>query len=87
MVHRDLKPANIIVGKFGEVYVLDWGLAKVLGGKSLAQDIGTEDQTADLSLTRSGMHYGTPMYMTPEIARGLSDLDEKSDVFSRHSSF
>ena len=82
VVHRDLKPANIIVGKFGEVYVLDWGLAKVLGGKSLAQDIGAEDKNADLSLTRSGMHYGTPMYMTPEIARGLSDLDEKSDVFS-----
>ena len=56
------KPANIIVGKFGEVYVLDWGLAKVLGGKSLAHDIGTDDQTADLSLTRSGMHYGTYVY-------------------------
>ena len=82
VVHRDLKPANIIVGKFGEVYVLDWGLAKVLGEKSLAQELGTQGQPTDLSLTRSGMHYGTPMYMTPEIARGLSDLDEKSDIFS-----
>jgi serine/threonine protein kinase len=82
VVHRDLKPANIIIGKFGEVYVLDWGLAKVMGGKSLAKELGSNPQPGDLSLTRSGMHYGTPMYMTPEIARGLSDLDEKSDVFS-----
>ena len=82
VVHRDLKPANIIVGKFGEVYVLDWGLAKVLGGKSLAKELGESDSSHDLSLTRSGIHYGTPLYMTPEIARGLSDLDEKSDVFA-----
>ena len=82
VVHRDLKPANIIVGKFGEVYVLDWGLAKVLGGKSLAREIGEVESSTDLSLTRSGIHYGTPLYMTPEIARGLSDLDEKSDVFA-----
>jgi len=82
VVHRDLKPANIIVGKFGEVYVLDWGLAKVMGGKTLAKELGNEPEQPDLSLTRSGMHYGTPMYMTPEIARGLSDLDEKSDVFA-----
>jgi len=82
VVHRDLKPANIIVGKFGEVYVLDWGLAKVLGGRRLAMEIGEEESSQDLSLTRSGIHYGTPLYMTPEIARGLSDLDEKSDVFA-----
>jgi len=61
---------------------LDWGLAKVMGGKSIAQDLGAEEKTPDLSLTRSGMHYGTPLYMTPEIARGLSDLDEKSDIFA-----
>ena len=60
VVHRDLKPANIIVGKFGEVYVLDWGLAKVLGGKSLAINLGDEETADDLSLTRSGIHYGTP---------------------------
>ncbi len=82
MVHRDLKPANVIVGKLGEVYVLDWGLAKVMGGKRMASELGEEECSKDLSLTRSGMHYGTPLYMTPEIARGLSDLDEKSDVFS-----
>ena len=70
------------MGKFGEVYVLDWGLAKVLGGKSLAKELGESDSSPDLSLTRSGIHYGTPLYMTPEIARGLSDLDEKSDVFA-----
>lgn len=82
VVHRDLKPANIIVGRFGEVYVLDWGLAKILGGKTLAKEIGESESPPDLSLTRSGIHYGTPLYMTPEIARGLSDLDEKSDVFA-----
>ena len=60
VVHRDLKPANIIVGKFGEVYVLDWGLAKVLGGKSLAKELGESGPSADLNLTRTGIHYGTP---------------------------
>ena len=43
VVHRDLKPANIIVGKFGEVYVLDWGLAKILGGKTLAKELGESE--------------------------------------------
>ena len=82
VIHRDIKPANIIVGKFGEVYVLDWGLAKVMGSTQLADGEGEELSEKDLSLTRSGMHYGTPMYMTPEIARGLSDLDAKSDIFA-----
>ena len=48
----------------------------------MAKELGEPESPPDLSLTRSGIHYGTPLYMTPEIARGLSDLDEKSDVFA-----
>lgn len=85
VIHRDLKPANIIIGKFGEVYVLDWGLAKILGSPSLSSpELMEEDEkeNADFSLTPVGRHYGTPMYMSPEIARGDSDLDHRTDIFS-----
>ena len=83
VIHRDLKPANIIVGKFGEVYVLDWGLAKIKGTPSLVEGgISKEPLPRDLKLTPTGRHYGTPMYMSPEIATGDPQLDERSDVFS-----
>lgn len=83
VIHRDLKPANVIVGKFGEVYVLDWGLAKVMGSPSLSSpELIEESENADVSLTPVGRHYGTPMYMSPEIARGDSELDHRTDVFS-----
>ena len=82
VIHRDLKPANVIIGKFGEVYVLDWGLAKVLGSPALSAPELTEEVNADFSLTPTGRHYGTPMYMSPEIARGDSNLDHRTDVFS-----
>ena len=81
-IHRDLKPANIIVGKFGEVYVLDWGLAKVLGTPSLADPEDIQNEKSDATLTPVGRHYGTPMYMPPEIAKGEPDLDGRTDVFS-----
>ncbi len=83
VIHRDLKPANVIIGKFGEVYVLDWGLAKVLGSPSITSPELIEGKTeTDFSLTPTGRHYGTPMYMSPEIARGDSNLDHRTDIFS-----
>ena len=83
VIHRDLKPANVIIGKFGEVYLLDWGLAKVLGSPSLSSPELLEEETEeDFSLTPVGRHYGTPMYMSPEIALGEEGLDHRTDVFS-----
>jgi len=90
IVHRDLKPSNVMVGAFGEVLVMDWGLAKVLGAEraddvhptaavSPATDRGRDE--AIRSLTGSVM--GTPGYMPPEQARGEVDaIDKRADVFS-----
>ena len=60
VIHRDLKPRNIIVGDFGETYVLDWGLAKHLDGAAM----GTQD--SNQALTQTGQLLGTPAYIPPE---------------------
>ena len=82
VVHRDLKPANIMLGDFGEVYVLDWGLGKVLGTADVAVD-GDDVPTRAGIRTAHGALLGTPGYMPPEQARGRhEDLDARADVYA-----
>ena len=81
VVHRDLKPANLMVDAFGEVTVLDWGLAKVRGEPAppgMEKISGTPGLA--LELTQPGRRFGTPLYMSPEQARGAS-TDERTDVY------
>jgi tetratricopeptide (TPR) repeat protein len=92
VIHRDLKPANVMVGAFGEVHVMDWGLAKVLPeaprrGRESAEErpdsVIETARSADVEAgTQRGKVMGTYAYMPPEQARGEVDrLDERCDVF------
>jgi eukaryotic-like serine/threonine-protein kinase len=93
VVHRDLKPQNIMIGAFGEVLVLDWGVAKILGGAPGAMQSGAPAAASgqrppdapliSATATQHGAVVGTPGYMAPEQERGeIDSQDKRTDVYA-----
>ena len=81
IVHRDLKPDNIMLGDFGEVYILDWGVAKVIGEAEEGEfaDVGSGSGE---HATGAGIAIGTPGYMSPEQVLGEPDIDGRADIYT-----
>ena len=94
IIHRDLKPANIMVGDYGEVLVMDWGLAKRLDGEESAVEGRTDSEAcppttgSQSGLTLAGAVMGSPQFMAPEQAAGKADeVDARTDLFALGRSY
>jgi serine/threonine protein kinase len=90
VLHRDLKPDNVMLGKYGETLVVDWGLAKAVGERETPADDAHSDEhllrptsESNVAATRMGVTIGTPGYLSPEQATGrIDELGAATDIYS-----